>query len=288
MSTRDLSTWCEGDPASCRRTARRLERLALAVDDTATLLATQAAVPEATFDGWAATAYRHAAGSLHGDVRRLAAAHHALAAGLTAFADALDGVHLVMRRCRELATQHLEVRGATVLAPGPYADDAQHRVFALLEQTVHDARRAEHDAHRSWQQLLAVHTGPGTDAAGPGPTSTAGLPPTAVAPAPGLPLPAVPPLPPVPARAEPVPGGPVGPTTAPVTPVPTPAGDAVDPPAGPPADPVRTAAPPTTPPTPPASPEPAEPDPSWDGSGAWERPAAWGAPVAWEAGRGAR
>lgn len=191
-----LSTWFEGDPESCWRTAEHLDRLAVAVEGARGFVETQATVSPDDFDGWSADAYRLNAGRLHGRALVCGSACRALAVALASFGTTLDAVRLALRRTRALARQHLVVEGHEIRRPGPYADDLQRRIFRLVEHAVHEARRLEHQAHHDWQSALAEHAG----TAPPPPTgAVAGSVPGAVSG--GVPgsVPAPPPLdPPVP------------------------------------------------------------------------------------------
>ncbi|GEP39714.1 hypothetical protein NPS01_33770 [Nocardioides psychrotolerans] len=215
-----LSTSFEGDPESCWRTAERLAGLARALEDARGFVAAQATSSPDDFDGWSADAFRLSAGRLHGQTQRCETACHELAVALTAFGTSLDTVRLALRRTRELARQHLVVEGEEILRPGPYADDGQRRTYELVEQTLDQARRFEHQAHRDWQAALAEHAG------------------TAAVPAAELPGSAVPTEPTEPAGSAgpvrphvPAADAPVRPPVPPAGPV-FPAGPAVDVPVG--------------------------------------------------------
>lgn len=169
-----VSTWFEGDPESCRRVARRLDRLAESLEDSGRLLHAQATLAPEDFEGLSGDTYRRSAARLRDDSVGTAAAQRALAVALDGFATELDDVRRVLRRARALAVDDLVVSGTDIEPPGPGATERQREVFRMVEGAVAEARRVEDQAHHDWQAALAQHAG--TAAPSPLTTAPSGLP----------------------------------------------------------------------------------------------------------------
>jgi hypothetical protein len=150
-----IDTAVDGDPGSCRRTARRLHALHGRLDEAGAYLGSHPALARAHFDGRSGDAYRARCAAIGRTVDAAAESCRGLARALNEHADGLDEVLAVMARARELARQELVLHGHTIPTPGGYATDRQRHVFRTVAASVAGARSEESRLRDAWLGALA-------------------------------------------------------------------------------------------------------------------------------------
>ncbi|MCW2842690.1 MAG: hypothetical protein JWN22_606 [Nocardioides sp.] len=149
-----------GDPAACRDTARRLNRLASAVDDASNALARQAHLSEHDFGGLSGDVFRDHAARLAASGDRTSRRCARLARAADELALDLEDVTGLMQLATEAARPWLTVDATTIRPPGvdPRPDDpwvvkawsAWHRAVLVVDR----ARAVEHRAQHDWRTAL--------------------------------------------------------------------------------------------------------------------------------------
>jgi hypothetical protein len=211
-----LATHVSGEPAACHRTARQVGDLAVATDRAAASVAHRSRLSSADFGGRSGDAFRGHAAALAERLSAAADRCHRVARALDRLGEDLDEVTGLMARARDTArSRRLVVQGDSILAPGAYADRAQHDAWRELGALVAAIRQLEQRAQRDWEQALT------REALAPAPAPASGL----TGPG-GLTVPAGPgamtPVPPAAGPPGPAPGSP--PTSAAPGPLPAGAG----------------------------------------------------------------
>ena len=150
-----IDTAVDGDPGSCRRTARRLHDLHGQLDEARSYLRSHPTLARAHFDGRSGDAYRARCAAICRTVDAAAESCRGLARALNEYADGLDEVIAVMARARELARRELVLHGHLIPAPGGYATDRQRHVYRTVAASVAGARREESRLRDAWLRALA-------------------------------------------------------------------------------------------------------------------------------------
>ena len=150
-----IDTAVDGDPGSCRRTARRLHDLHGQLVAARSYLDGQAHLAAAHFDGLSGDAYRGRCAAIAKDVDAAADTSRGLARALNEYADGLDEVIAAMVRARELARRELVLHGHTIPTPGGYATDRQRHVYRAVAASVEGARRDEGRLRAAWLSAIA-------------------------------------------------------------------------------------------------------------------------------------
>ena len=172
-----IDTAVDGDPGSCRRTARRLHDLHGQLDEARSYLRSHPALARAHFDGRSGDAYRARCAAIGRTVDAAAESCRGLGRALNEYADGLDEVIAVMARARELARRELVLHGHTIPTPGGYATDRQRHVYRTVAASVAGARGEESLLRDAWLGALARYAvGPVEDLCLPS-VSTTALPP---------------------------------------------------------------------------------------------------------------
>ncbi|MCW2793640.1 MAG: hypothetical protein JWO76_2738 [Nocardioides sp.] len=161
-----------GDPAACRDTARRLNRLASVVDEASDGLARQAHLSDHDFGGLSGDVFRDHTGRLAAAGDRSSRRCARLARALDELALDLEDVRALMELAQQAARPWLAVDAATIRPPtmdprpaDPWvtqAWSAWHRAALLVDR----ARAVEHRAQHDWRTALWQFAG-GTPAATP-------------------------------------------------------------------------------------------------------------------------
>ena len=121
-----VDTAVDGDPGSCRRTARRLHDLHGELAEARAYLDGQARLDPARFDGRSGDAYRARCAAIGRTVDAAAQSCRGLGRALNEYADGLDEVLAVMARARDLARRELVLHGHV----DPHARRLRHRPAA--------------------------------------------------------------------------------------------------------------------------------------------------------------
>ena len=150
-----VDTAVDGDPGSCRRTARRLHGLHGELAEARTYLGCQARLDPARFAGRSGDAYRARCAAIGRTVDAAAESCRGLGRALNEYADGLDEVLAVMAKARELARRELVLHGHVIPTPGGYATDRQRQLYRTVAASVEDARRAEARLRDAWLSAIA-------------------------------------------------------------------------------------------------------------------------------------
>jgi hypothetical protein len=150
-----IDTAVDGDPGSCRRTARKLRDLHGELAEARSYLDGQAHLAAAHFDGLSGDAYRTRCAAVGETVAAAADSSRGLAGALDEYADGLDEVLAVMADARELARRELVLHGHTIPTPGGYATDRQRHVYRTVAALVEAARRHEARLRDAWISAIA-------------------------------------------------------------------------------------------------------------------------------------
>ena len=150
-----IDTAVDGDPGSCRRTARALHDLHGRLAEARSYLDGQAHLAAAHFDGLSGDAYRTRCAAVGETVDAAADSSRGWARALNEYADGLDEVLAVMADAREVARRELVLHGHTIPTPGGYATDRQWRVYRTVAASVQAARRDEARLRDAWLSALA-------------------------------------------------------------------------------------------------------------------------------------
>jgi hypothetical protein len=172
-----IDTAVDGDPGSCRRTARKLHDLHGELAEARSYLVGQAHLAAAHFDGLSGDAYRTRCAAVGEAVEAAADSSRGLARALDEYADGIDEVLAVMADAREVARRDLVLHGQTIPTPGGYATDRQRRVYRTVAASVQAARRDEARLRDAWLSALARYAvGPVEDLCLPEVTTATTLP----------------------------------------------------------------------------------------------------------------
>ena len=150
-----IDTAVEGDPGSCRRTARKLHDLHGELAEARSYLDVQAHLAAAHFDGLSGDAYRTRCAAVGEAVEAAAHSSRGLARALDDYADGLDDVLAVMADARKVARRELVLHGHTIPTPGGYATDRQWEVYRTVAASVREARREEDRLQEAWLSAIA-------------------------------------------------------------------------------------------------------------------------------------
>ncbi|MET0524893.1 MAG: hypothetical protein ABWZ91_08835 [Nocardioides sp.] len=150
-----IDTAVDGDPGSCRRTARALHDLHGRLAEARSYLDGQAHLAAAHFDGLSGDAYRARCAAVGDAVDAAADSSRGLARALNDHADGLEEVLVVMADAREVARRELVLHGHTIPTPGGYATDRQGDVYRTVAASVQAARRDEARLRDAWLSALA-------------------------------------------------------------------------------------------------------------------------------------
>ncbi|HET9423410.1 MAG TPA: hypothetical protein VFO49_19890 [Nocardioides sp.] len=145
-----IDTSVDGDPATCRRTARRLHGLHGQLVEARSYLHGQAHLAAAHFDGLSGDAYRARCAAIGRTVDAAADSSRGLARALDEYADGLDDVLAEMAGAREVARCELVLHGHVIPAPGGYATDRQRRLYRRIAGEVAAARGDEARLRDAW------------------------------------------------------------------------------------------------------------------------------------------
>ena len=152
-----IDTAVDGDPGSCRRTARKLRDLHGELAEARSYLDGQANLAATHFDGLSGDAYRTRCAAVGETVAAAADSSRGLARALDEYADGLDDVLAVMGDAREVARRELVLHGHTIPTPGGYATDRQRHVYRTVAASVEAARRHEAGLRDAWIGALERH-----------------------------------------------------------------------------------------------------------------------------------
>ena len=150
-----VDTAVDGDPGSCRRTARRLHDLHGELAEARAYLDGQARLDPARFDGRSGDAYRARCAAIGRTVDAAAQSCRGLGRALNEYADGLDEVLAVMARARDLARRELVLHGHVIPTPGGYATDRQRQLYRTVAASVEGARRDEARLRDAWLGAIA-------------------------------------------------------------------------------------------------------------------------------------
>ncbi len=150
-----IDTAVDGDPGSCRRTARRLHDLHGELTQARAYLDGQSRIEPARFDGRSGDAYRARCAAIGRTVDAAAQSCRGWGRALNEYADGLDEVLAVMARARDLARRELVLHGHVIPTPGGYATDRQRRLYRTVAALVEGARRDEAGLRDAWLGAIA-------------------------------------------------------------------------------------------------------------------------------------
>lgn len=152
-----INTSVSGDPSECHAAARRLRRLATALDASNEMLVGRSHLPADEFGGLSGDAFRRRISALAGCATNAGADTAGLARALELLGRRLDDVLLLMSKARRAARASLVVDGQVIHRPGPCADAHDHLVFETVSRVVDGVRRLEQQAQLEWQEALSTY-----------------------------------------------------------------------------------------------------------------------------------
>lgn len=152
-----INTSVNGNPSECHAAARRLRRLATALDASNEMLAQRSHLPAAEFGGLSGDAFRRRISALAGGATNAGADTAGLARALELLGRRLDDVLLLMGKARRAARASLVVDGQVIHRPGPCADAHDHLVFDTVSRVVDGVRRLEQQAQLEWQEAVSTY-----------------------------------------------------------------------------------------------------------------------------------
>lgn len=171
-----INTSVSGDPSECHAAARRLRRLATALDASNEMLVGRSHLPADEFGGLSGDAFRRRISALAGCATNAGADTAGLARALEMLGRRLDDVLLLMSKARRAARASLVVDGQTIHRPGPCAAAHDHLVFDTVSRVVDGVRRLEQQAQLEWQEALSTYADAAPPISAPLPLSTSPAP----------------------------------------------------------------------------------------------------------------